>query len=158
MLPAENTQDVFYIVFFVCLAHFPKTLKHKCKSKSISSCFLPRTPKTYSILYFSYFEHTSPKLLDMVGSQKTTSSCLLLRPPKTYSILYFLYVEHTSPKVLDIVGSQKTTSSCLLLRTPRTYSILYFSYVEHTSSHIVPLETPPQKHLSDTYYTTLFVC
>ena len=94
-------QDEFYIVFFVCWAHFSHTLRQYRSQNShlVASCWKPSAMS--SILYFSYIEHTSPILLSNSGSQQSHLFASCLEPSTMSSTLYFSYVEHTSPILLS---------------------------------------------------------
>ena len=125
--------DEFYIVFFVCWAHFTYTLEQYWSQNSHLVALCPEPSTMSSILYFSYVEHTSPILLGNSGSQNSHLVTSCPEASTMSSILYFSYVEHTSPILLGNSGSQNShlVTSCPEASTMS--SILYFSYVEHTS-------------------------
>jgi len=113
-LTPGTLNDEFYIVFFVCWAHFTYTLE-QCWSQNshlVASCPEPST--TSSILYFSYVDHTSPILLRNSGRQHSHLVALCLEPSTMSSILYFSYVEHTSPILWGNSGHQNShlVASC----------------------------------------------
>ena len=106
--------DEFYIVFFLCWAHFSHTLKQYWSQQShlVASCLEPSTMS--SILYFficwAHFTHT----LEQYRSQNSHLVASYPEPCTMSSILYFLYVEHTSPILLSNTGSQNShlVASC----------------------------------------------